>query len=78
MEPIKVIKIIIIKDEFKVSITIHFGKNPRRGGTPPKDIISKNNLKVRGRDINESLVEIIWEEEEENHNKSIRGMVVKI
>jgi hypothetical protein len=41
-------KIKILFEQIKFSITIHLGKNPKKGGSPPKDIklINKQNFNI--------------------------------
>lgn len=68
----------IINEGFKVSITIHLGKNPRKGGRPPRDIIIKNRLGVWRILLDEKLEVTRLESDEEYQSRSINGTVIKI
>jgi hypothetical protein len=52
-------KIIMVKDEFRVSMTIHLGKNPKKGGRPPKESININIEIERVGELKEKFEEII-------------------
>ena len=56
----------------------HFGKNPNRGGIPPKDKIS--NTRERSRDFEEKLILLIEDERgvELNHKIDIKEKVIII
>lgn len=72
------IKIAKIKEVLTVSITNHFGKNPKKGGRPPKDRSSINISVLWLGVLDEMFSEDRLDKVEEVHNKSINGVVIII
>lgn len=67
-----------MNEELKVSITIHLGKKPRKGGRPPKDIRRRKRVVLWEGDVLENLKEDKLDSEDEVHSKVINGIVIII